>query len=148
MRNFSIGWIGEGLRPRSVTRDNRWGIPAPFPGAEGKTIYVWFEAVLGYITASIEWAEMRGNPEEWKEFWYDRESRSVYFIGKDNIPFHTIILPALLMAYDEDLVLPWNVLATEYLTLRGRSSPRARASASGSTRPSRSSDRTTGGFTS
>jgi methionyl-tRNA synthetase len=120
VRNFSLGWIGEGLRPRSITRDNRWGIPAPFPGAEGKTIYVWFEAVLGYLTASIEWAEMRGEPEAWKEFWYDREARSVYFIGKDNIPFHTIILPALLMAYDEDLVLPWNVLATEYLTFEGK----------------------------
>jgi methionyl-tRNA synthetase len=63
---------------------------------------------------------MRGEPEAWKEFWYDREARSVYFIGKDNIPFHTIILPALLMAYDEDLVLPWNVLATEYLTFEGK----------------------------
>ncbi len=120
VRNFSIGWIGEGLRPRSITRDNRWGIPAPFPGAEGKTIYVWFEAVLGYITASIEWAELKGEPELWREFWYDKEARSVYFIGKDNIPFHTVILPALLMAYDEELVLPWNVLATEYLTFEGK----------------------------
>ncbi|MEN3047300.1 MAG: methionine--tRNA ligase [Candidatus Caldarchaeales archaeon] len=120
VRNFTLSWLAEGLKPRSVTRDNKWGIPAPFPGAEGKTIYVWFEAVLGYITASIEWAELTGDRERWREFWYDREARSVYFIGKDNIPFHTIILPALLMAYDDRLNLPWNVLATEYLTYEGQ----------------------------
>lgn len=120
VRNFTLSWLAEGLKPRSVTRDNRWGIPAPFPGAEGKTIYVWFEAVLGYITASIEWAELAGDREKWREFWYDREARSVYFIGKDNIPFHTIILPALLIAYDDRLNLPWNVLATEYLTYEGQ----------------------------
>ncbi|MCS6788730.1 MAG: class I tRNA ligase family protein, partial [Aigarchaeota archaeon] len=72
VRNFTLSWLAEGLKPRSVTRDNRWGIPAPFPGAEGKTIYVWFEAVLGYITASIEWAELAGDREKWREFWYDR----------------------------------------------------------------------------
>ncbi|MCS7095359.1 MAG: methionine--tRNA ligase [Thaumarchaeota archaeon] len=120
IRNFTLSWLMEGLKPRPITRDTKWGIPAPFPGSEGKTIYVWFEAVLGYITASIEWAELTGDEEKWREFWYDRESRSVYFIGKDNIPFHTIILPALLIAHGEGLNLPWNVLATEYLTYEGQ----------------------------
>lgn len=119
-RRFSLKWIEEGLRPRSVTRDNEWGIPAPFRGSERKTIYVWFEALLGYITASVEWAIRKGRPESWKDYWTNPETRSVYFIGKDNIPYHTIILTALLTAYDERLVLPWNVSSTEYLTFEGR----------------------------
>ena len=118
-RYFSLKWLEEGLKPRAVTRDNRWGIPAPFPGAENKTIYVWFEAVLGYVTATIEWAHRIGDPNLWKAYWMNPETRSVYFIGKDNIPFHVIVLPALLMAYDERLVLPWNVSSTEYLTFEG-----------------------------
>lgn len=120
VKRFSLSWVAEGLRPRAVTRDNMWGIPAPFPGSSGKTIYVWFEAVLGYVTASIEWAEGVGKPGLWEEYWRDQSTKSVYFIGKDNIPFHTIILPALLMGYDEELVLPWSVSATEYLTFEGR----------------------------
>jgi len=125
-KNFSLSWINEGLRPRAVTRDNQWGIPAPFPGAEGKTIYVWFEAVIGYVTATIEWSLMRGNQELWKKYWLDPETKSVYFIGKDNIPFHTIILPALLMAYDERFVLPWNVSSTEYLMFEGQKFSKSR----------------------
>ncbi|MCS6769373.1 MAG: class I tRNA ligase family protein, partial [Candidatus Caldarchaeum sp.] len=97
-----------------------WGIPAPFPRAAGKTIYVWFEAVLGYITATVEWAERRGEPGRWREFWLDPETKSAYFIGKDNIPFHTVILPALLMASGEPYILPHIVSATEYLTFEGR----------------------------
>jgi len=125
-RHFSQKWLEEGLKPRAVTRDNKWGIPAPFPSAEGKTIYVWFEAVLGYVTATIEWATKKGNEELWKDYWMNPETRSVYFIGKDNIPFHTIILPALLMAYDERLVLPWNVSSTEYLTFEGQKFSKSR----------------------
>jgi len=125
-RHFSQKWLEEGLRPRAVTRDNKWGIPAPFPGAEGKTIYVWFEAVLGYLTATIEWAAKKGDPELWKDYWMDPETRSIYFIGKDNIPFHTIILPALLMAYDEKLILPWNISSTEYLTFEGQKFSKSR----------------------
>ncbi|MEM4314756.1 MAG: methionine--tRNA ligase [Nitrososphaerota archaeon] len=120
VKRFSLNWVAEGLRPRAVTRDNLWGIPAPFPGSAGKTIYVWFEAVLGYVTATIEWGERMGEPHLWEEYWRDRTTRSVYFIGKDNIPFHTIILPALLMGYDESLILPWSVSATEYLTFEGQ----------------------------
>ena len=118
-RNMSLQILKEGLKPRALTRDNRWGIPAPFPGAEGKTIYVWMEAVLGYISATIEYFEARGEPERWKEFWLDPSTKSVYFIGKDNIPFHTLILPALLIASGEGYVLPWTVASTEYLLFRG-----------------------------
>ncbi len=119
-RNFSLRWLEEGLKPRALTRDNKWGIPAPFPGAEGKTIYVWLEAVLGYVSASIEWAEKSGKPEAWKEFWFDKDTRNVHFIGKDNIPFHVIIFPALLLATHEQYVLPWQVSSTEFILFEGQ----------------------------
>jgi methionyl-tRNA synthetase len=118
-KNFSLNWIKEGLKPRAVTRDVEWGIPAPFPGAEGKTIYVWVEAVLGYLSATIEACRRKGEPEKWREFWLNKDARTLYFIGKDNIPFHTIILPALLLASGEDYNLPWNVSATEFLQFKG-----------------------------
>jgi len=114
-RNFSKRWLQEGLKPRALTRDNRWGIPAPFPGAEGKTIYVWLEAVLGYVSAAVEWAERNGRPDDWKRYWFDGETKNVHFIGKDNIPFHTIILPALLLATKDPYVLPWQVSSTEFI---------------------------------
>src|SRR2546428_349571 len=81
-RNFSLGWIRDGLKPRSLTRDNAWGIPAPFKGAKGKTIYVWMEAVLGYVSATKEWAEKKKQPSLWKKYWFDPQSRNVHFIGK------------------------------------------------------------------
>ncbi len=118
-KSMSLSMIDEGLRSRAVTRDNRWGIPAPFPGSEGKTIYVWMEAVLGYVSAVKEYFERRGCPEKFDLFWKDPDTRSVYFIGKDNIPFHTIILPALLMASQEGYVLPYNVSSTEFLNYEG-----------------------------
>ncbi len=114
-RNFSMRWLEEGLKARALTRDNKWGIPAPFPGAEDKTVYVWFEAVLGYVSAVVEWAEKNGTLEEWKRFWFDKSARNVHFIGKDNIPFHTIIFPALLMATGDPYVLPWQVSSTEFI---------------------------------
>jgi methionyl-tRNA synthetase len=114
-RNFSKRWLQEGLHPRALTRDNRWGIPAPFPGAEDKTIYVWLEAVLGYVSAAVEWAEKNGRPEYWKTYWFDKETKNVHFIGKDNIPFHTIIFPALLLATKDPYVLPWQVSSTEFI---------------------------------
>ena len=119
-RNFSLKWLEEGLKPRSLTRDNKWGIPAPFPGAEGKTIYVWLEAVLGYVSASIEWAEKAGKPDAWKDFWFDPQTRNVHFIGKDNIPFHVIIFPALLLATRDPYVLPWQVASTEFILFDGK----------------------------
>lgn len=125
-RNMSLQMLKEGLRPRSLTRDNKWGIPAPFPGAEGKTIYVWMEAVLGYISAVKEYFEKRGEPEKWKDFWLDPNTKSVYFIGKDNIPFHVVIFPALLMASGEGYVLPWTVASTEYLLFEGEKFSKSR----------------------
>jgi len=125
-RNMSLSILREGLKPRSLTRDNKWGIPAPFPGAEGKTIYVWMEAVLGYISATIEYFIKKGDPEGWKRFWFDKEVRSVFFIGKDNIPFHTIIFPALLLASGDGYVLPWRVESTEYLMFEGEKFSKSR----------------------
>ncbi len=118
-RRFSLKLISEGLKPRSLTRDISWGIPAPFPGAEGKTIYVWMEAVLGYISATIEYFKLKGEEERWREYWFG-DARQIYFIGKDNIPFHVIILPALLMASGEGYTLPWTVSSTEFLMFEGK----------------------------
>jgi methionyl-tRNA synthetase len=120
VKNFSLNWIKEGLKPRAVTRDVEWGIPAPFEGAEGKTIYVWVDAVLGYVSATIEQSQRIGQPEKWREFWFDKEAKTLYFVGKDNIPFHTIILPALLLASGQGYNLPWNVSATEFLQFKGQ----------------------------
>ncbi|RLE61704.1 MAG: methionine--tRNA ligase [Thermoprotei archaeon] len=125
-RNMSLQVIRDGLKPRSITRDNKWGIPAPFPGAEGKTIYVWMEAVLGYISATIEYFSKKGEKDRWKEFWLNPETKSVYFIGKDNIPFHTIIFPALLIASSRNYNLPWTVASTEYLLYEGQKFSKSR----------------------
>ncbi len=117
-KKFSLNIIDEGLKPRSLTRDNKWGIKAPFPGAENKTIYVWVEAVLGYVSATIEYFRNQGE-NEWKKFWLDESTKTFYFIGKDNIPFHTIVLPALLLASEEPFNLPWAVSSTEFLQFKG-----------------------------
>jgi methionyl-tRNA synthetase len=121
--NWSLGWLNEGLRDRSITRDVQWGVPIPLPGWENKRIYVWFEAVIGYLSASIEWAQRTGDPDAWREFWQDPDCRSYYFIGKDNIPFHTLIWPAYLMGYSasagETYNLPYDVPANQYQTIRG-----------------------------
>ncbi len=119
-RNFSNRWLEEGLKPRPLTRDNKWGIPAPFPGSEGKTIYVWMEAVLGYVSATKEWAERKGDTAAFARFWKDPATKTVIFMGKDNIPFHTIIFPALLMAADDGYVLPWQVSSTEFILFEGQ----------------------------
>jgi methionyl-tRNA synthetase len=103
-----------------------WGIPAPFPGAEDKTIYVWVEAVLGYVSATIEQCQRMGEPEKWREFWFNKNAKTIYFVGKDNIPFHTIILPALLLASGEDYNLPWNVSSTEFLQFKGEKASKSR----------------------
>jgi methionyl-tRNA synthetase len=118
-KNFSLNLISEGLKPRAMTRDVSWGIPAPFPGAQGKTFYVWFENVLGYISATIEYFKKSGEQEEWRDFWFNKDAKTFFFIGKDNIPFHVIIFPALLLASGEDYILPWNVSATEFLQFKG-----------------------------
>lgn len=125
-RNFSLGIIKEGLKPRAVTRDVEWGIPAPYEGAEGKTFYVWFENVLGYISATIEYCKSHGESEQWKEYWFNKDAKSFYCIGKDNIPFHTIIFPAMLLASGENYNLPWNVSATEFLQFKGERASKSR----------------------
>lgn len=116
--NFTMRFLEEGLKDRAITRDIEWGVTVPQPGFERKRIYVWFEAVIGYFSASKEWAKLRGNEAAWQSFWQG-EARSFYFIGKDNIPFHTIIWPAMLMGYG-GLNLPYDVPANEFLTIEGR----------------------------
>jgi len=124
-RNFSLNILKEGLKPRPITRDNKWGIPAPFKGSEGKTIYVWFEAVLGYVSATIEYFKRQKNSERWKEYWFDKDAKTLFFIGKDNIPFHTLIFPALLLATHEGYNLPWNVCTNEWLIFEGQKSSKS-----------------------
>ncbi|MDA4129294.1 MAG: methionine--tRNA ligase [Thaumarchaeota archaeon] len=124
--NFCRGWIKDGLRPRSITRDSKWGIKAPFPGAEDKTIYVWMDAVLGYVSAVIEYFEKRGEPERWKEFWLNHETKTSFFIGKDNIPFHAIILPSLLKASGRDYNEPNLISSTEFLNFEGQKFSKSR----------------------
>jgi methionyl-tRNA synthetase len=110
-------WIDDGLKPRAVTRDLDWGIPVPVAGAEGKVLYVWFDAPIGYISSTKEWAAREGI--DWEPFWKDKTSRLVHFIGKDNIVFHCIIFPAMLKAHG-DYILPENVPANEFLNLEGQ----------------------------
>ncbi len=120
--------IAAELRGRPITRDLDWGIPVPIDGWDGKCLYVWFEAVIGYLSASIEWARNNGTPDEWKKWWYDPDARTYYFIGKDNIPFHTVIWPGQLLGAsklyagpdDEALNLPYDVPANEFMNLEGR----------------------------
>ncbi|MEM0012289.1 MAG: methionine--tRNA ligase [Saccharolobus sp.] len=126
VKSVALGWVSEGLKPRSITRDNKWGIPAPFLGAEDKSIYVWFEALLGYISAVIEYFEKKGEVEKWKEYWFSNDIKSYYFIGKDNIPFHAVILPAMLMASGEEYHLPDVIAATEYLLYEGQKFSKSR----------------------
>jgi methionyl-tRNA synthetase len=116
--NFTINLLKEGLKDRAITRDIEWGVPVPMSGFDDKRIYVWFEAVIGYLSASKEWAVSCGDGEKWHDFWQG-DTKSYYFIGKDNILFHTIIWPAMLMGYG-GLNLPYDVPANEFLTLEGR----------------------------
>jgi methionyl-tRNA synthetase len=117
---YTENWLAEGLDARAITRDLEWGVPVPVadPKFANKRIYVWFDAVIGYYSASIEWARRLGNPERWRDWWTEGDVRPYYFIGKDNIPFHTIIWPAILLTHG-DLALPYDVPANEFLNLEG-----------------------------
>jgi methionyl-tRNA synthetase len=116
--NFARGLLEAGLRPRPITRDLNWGIPVPLKGFENKVIYVWFDAVIGYLSATIEWAQITDQEKRWREWWQGL-SRAYYFQGKDNIWFHAIIWPAMLMGYG-NLNLPYDIPANEFLNLEGR----------------------------
>ncbi len=129
----SLGQIlSEGLRGRPITRDLDWGIPVPMDGWEGKCLYVWFEAVIGYLSASVEWAQVNGQPDAWHDWWYNPQAKAYYFIGKDNIPFHAVMWPAQLHGAgawfgkifeekeDTALTLPFDVPANEFMNLEGR----------------------------
>jgi methionyl-tRNA synthetase len=132
VRNFSLNYIAD-LKPRPITRDIDWGVPIPLPGwidRPDKRMYVWFDAVIGYLSAAVEWAAMVGRPEAWRDWWQDPASRHFYFMGKDNIVFHTTIWPSILLGYanggtvaggrGEPLQLPYNVVSSEFLTMEGR----------------------------
>ena len=110
-------WIEDGLRPRAVTRDLDWGIPVPLEGGDGKVLYVWFDAPIGYISSTKEWAQRNG--KDWEPYWKDKDTTLVHFIGKDNIVFHCIIFPAMLKA-EGSYILPENVPANEFLNLEGQ----------------------------
>ena len=121
VRKYSLEFV-RNLKPRAITRDLDWGVPVPLPGWEDnphKKIYVWFDAVIGYLSASIEWAQQRGEPDAWKEWWQNPDSWHYYVMGKDNITFHTVLWPAILMGVGE-LELPDEIVASEYLNMSGR----------------------------
>lgn len=126
--NFSKNYVKDGLHGRPITRDIDWGIPIPLEGYENKRLYVWFEAVIGYLSASIEWSVNHGTPDAWKAWWYNPDAKTYYFMGKDNIPFHAIIWPGELFATERKLYaddgdglmnLPYDVVSNEYLTMTG-----------------------------
>ncbi|MDQ4081629.1 MAG: methionine--tRNA ligase [Actinomycetota bacterium] len=131
VRSFSLNLVDE-LKPRPITRDLDWGVPIPLPGFHeraDKRIYVWFDAVIGYLSASVEWAAYRGTPEAWRDWWQDEDARHFYFMGKDNIVFHSVIWPSMLMGYGAGgdvgdgrapLELPDNIVSSEFLTMEGR----------------------------
>lgn len=117
--NFAKSYIDE-LHPRAITRDSDWGIPVPLPGAEGKVFYVWFDAPIGYISATREWAEKKGQSDAWKDYWLDPQTKLVQFIGKDNIPFHAVFFPAMVMGQKKEYKLVDELPANEFLTLEGK----------------------------
>jgi methionyl-tRNA synthetase len=120
VKSYLKGWLNEGLRPRAITRDLDWGVPVPLDDApKNKVLYVWFDAPLGYISSTIEWAEKKGQPDKWKDYWQDPKTTLIHFIGKDNIVFHGIIWPAIIMG-TKNFTLPDEIPANEYLNLEGK----------------------------
>jgi methionyl-tRNA synthetase len=117
--NFTMNYLKD-LKPRSITRDSTWGVPLPLTSAEGKVLYVWFDAPIGYVSAAKEWSEIIGEKDKWKEYWLDNHTKLVQFIGKDNIPFHTIFFPAMIMGQSCYYKMPDDVPANEFLLLEGK----------------------------
>jgi methionyl-tRNA synthetase len=138
VKRFSLNFVKE-LKPRAITRDLDWGVPIPVEGydeLDGKRIYVWFDAVIGYLSAAIEWAAVRGEPDAWREWWQNPDAEHAYFMGKDNIVFHTVIWPSTLLGYGDDgeygagrgeLELPGNIVSSEFLTMEGKRFSASRA---------------------
>jgi len=120
VRQYCRGYFESGLRDRAVTRDLSWGVPVPLDDHDGKVFYVWFDAPIGYVSSTREWAQAQGDPEAWRLWWQDDSTRLVHFVGKDNIFFHAMMFPAVLMAQSEHYVLPENVPANEFLNLEGQ----------------------------
>tara|TARA_Y100001970_G_scaffold276592_1_gene379490 strand:+ start:791 stop:2332 length:1542 start_codon:yes stop_codon:yes gene_type:complete len=118
VKNFTLGQLNDGLKDRAITRDINWGIDIPLDGYEDKKIYVWFEAVLGYLSATIEYSNNNPTTTNWESFWKDKNAQTVYFQGKDNVPFHAMILPAILLGYGE-LNLPYDIPANQYVMMGG-----------------------------
>lgn len=123
--NYCRGWLKSGLKDRAITRDLEWGVKVPLDNCEGKVIYVWFEAPIGYISATKELFSERRNPDGWKDYWMNENTRLIHFIGKDNIVFHSIIFPAMLMAHGS-YILPFNVPANEFLNIGGQKQSKSR----------------------
>jgi methionyl-tRNA synthetase len=127
---YCASWFKEGLQDRAVTRDLSWGVPVPVAGYESKVLYVWFDAVLGYISSGKEWAGRTSSPDAWKDYWLSPDTKYVAFIGKDNVVFHCIVFPAMLMAWNdagrEQYVLPENVPANEFLNFEGQKFSKSR----------------------
>jgi methionyl-tRNA synthetase len=121
VKNFILGIIDAGLERRPITRDIGWGVPVPEPGYEEKRFYVWFDACIGYVSSTVEWAEKTGEPDRWREYWQEPDTRLIHFIGKDNTVFHALVWPAQLMGVAEDgtepYVLPYDVPANEFMNL-------------------------------
>ncbi len=117
--NFAKSYVDD-LKPRAITRDGEWGVPIPLPDTEGKVLYVWFDAPIGYISATKEWAELQKKPDAWKEFWLDPTTQYVQFIGKDNIPFHAVFFPAMEMGQNVPYTKVTDLPANEFLNLEGR----------------------------
>jgi methionyl-tRNA synthetase len=116
--SLALGWIKEGLKKRCITRDLKWGVPVPLKGYEDKVFYVWFDAPIGYLSFTKEWSEKIGKPDEWKKYWQDKDARIYNFLGKDNIPFHTIFWPGMIIAHGE-LNLPYDVVGLQYCNYEG-----------------------------
>jgi methionyl-tRNA synthetase len=115
--NMALGWLNEGLKPRSITRDIKWGVKVPLKGYEDKVFYVWFDAPIGYVSSTKEWAQKLGKPELWRDFW-QKDAKIFHFVGKDNIPFHTIFWPGMLIARG-GYSLPYRVAGLQYLNYEG-----------------------------
>lgn len=128
VKAFTKNWLEDGLYDRAITRDMSWGVPIPVEGWDDKVIYVWFEAVIGYLSSSVEYSKMVGKPDLWKDYWMDPEVKHYYFIGKDNIPFHSIIWPAILMGIG-GMNLPYDIPANEYLMIGGGKFSKSRGGA-------------------